>query len=267
MFDGSDGSADSELVVLVMGTGSPGRVWELHQVPALRSAGYRVVTFDSRGIGGSTPLAGADDAAYAGMTIDDLVGDVAALVEHLGGGPAHVIGTSLGARVVQELVLTRPELVSRAVVMAGHARLDPLQVMLTRGEMDLFDQGVRLPPSYAAAVAAALNLSKATLRSPDVLRDWLDIFEFSAAPPTPAQRAQLALSDQLTDRSEAYRAIRVPMLVMGFTDDVMIPAYLCRELTSVISTARYIEVTDTGHFGYLERPDEVNKLILGFLAG
>jgi pimeloyl-ACP methyl ester carboxylesterase len=267
VFGDSEGAADNDLVVLVMGTGSPGRVWELHQVPALRSAGYRVATFDSRGVGGSTPIAGFESAAYAELTIDDLVGDVAALVEHLGGGPALVVGTSLGARVTQELALARPDLVSRAVVMAGHARLDPLQVMLTRGEIDLYDQGVRLPSTYVSAVTAVLNLSKATLRSPDVLRDWLDIFEFSAAPPTAGQRAQLALSDQLEDRSEAYRAIRVPMLVMGFADDVMIPAYLCRELTSVIPTARYIEVTDTGHFGYLERPDEVNKLILEFLAG
>lgn len=261
------GDAGDDLVVLVMGTGSPGRVWELHQVPALRSAGFRVVTFDSRGVGASTPLAGAESEAYAEMTIDDLVGDVAALVEHLGDGPAKVVGTSLGARVTQELTLARPDLVSRAVVMAGHARLDPLQAMLTRGEMDLFDQGVRLPSPYASAVTAALNLSRATLRSPDALRDWLDIFEFSAGPPTEGQRAQLALSDQLADRSEAYRAIQVPTLVMGFADDVMIPAYLCRELTSVIPSARYTEVADTGHFGYLERPDEVNKLILEFLAG
>ena len=29
------------LVVLVMGTGSPGRVWRAHQVPALVGAGFR----------------------------------------------------------------------------------------------------------------------------------------------------------------------------------------------------------------------------------
>ena len=36
----TEGSGD--LVVLVMGTGSPGRVWRMHQVPALVRAGYRV---------------------------------------------------------------------------------------------------------------------------------------------------------------------------------------------------------------------------------
>src|ERR687893_2302533 len=83
------------LVVLVMGTGSPGRVWELHQVPALVAAGYRVCTFDNRGIAPS-------DECASGMTIDDLVGDTAALIEHLGDGPVRVVGTSLGSRIVQE---------------------------------------------------------------------------------------------------------------------------------------------------------------------
>ena len=39
------------LVVLVMGRGSPGRVWHPHQVPALAAAGYRVLTYDARGTG------------------------------------------------------------------------------------------------------------------------------------------------------------------------------------------------------------------------
>ena len=39
-----------EPVVMVMGSGSGGRVWEMHQVPALVADGYQVVTFDDRGV-------------------------------------------------------------------------------------------------------------------------------------------------------------------------------------------------------------------------
>lgn len=91
-----DVTGDGPLVVLVMGTGSPGRVWRTHQVPILVKQGYRVVTFDNRGIAPSSECA-------SGMTLDDLVADTAALVEHLGGGAARVVGTSMGARVTQEL--------------------------------------------------------------------------------------------------------------------------------------------------------------------
>jgi pimeloyl-ACP methyl ester carboxylesterase len=37
-------------VLLVMGTGAPGRVWSLYQVPALTDAGFEVITFDNRGL-------------------------------------------------------------------------------------------------------------------------------------------------------------------------------------------------------------------------
>jgi pimeloyl-ACP methyl ester carboxylesterase len=80
------------------------------------------------------------------------------------------------------------------------------------------------------------------------------------------ERAQLEISSRLTDRSEAYRAITVPLLVIGFADDVMILPQLARELAEVVPGARYVEVPDAGHFGYLEQPDAVNRLLLEFFA-
>lgn len=251
-------AGDGDLVVMVMGTGSPGRVWQVHQVPALVAAGLRVATFDSRGVGAS-PL------GEQAVTIDDLVGDVASLIEHLG-GRAHVVGTSLGARVVQELALTRPELVDKVVAMAAHARLDPVQSMFTAGQQALFDEGVTLPAAYHSAVTAVLNLSPATLRDEGAARDWLDVLEFSSGPMSEGERAQLAVSTQLCDRRDAYRDIRAPLLVVGFADDVMIPCALSREVAEVVPGARYVEIADTGHFGYLERPSEVNRLLVEFLG-
>jgi pimeloyl-ACP methyl ester carboxylesterase len=265
-----EAAGDGDLVVLVMGTGSPGRVWQLHQVPALVAAGYRVATFDSRGVMAGSQgdaAAGIEGLAIEDLTIDDMVGDVAALVEHLGGGPARVVGTSLGAHVAQELALARPDLVRQLVAMAAHARLDPVQRMLTRGEEALFDEKVQLPAPFRAAVNAVLNLSPETLRDQPRVTDWLDILELTAAPTTAGGRAELGVSAQLTDRREAYRAITVPTLVIAFADDVMVPAFLGREVADAIPGARYAEVPGAGHFGYLERPEEVNRLMLEFFAG
>jgi pimeloyl-ACP methyl ester carboxylesterase len=248
-------------VVLVMGSGSPGSVWRAHQVPALMAAGYRVVTYDARGTG-----AAAGREPDPPITIERLVEDLARLIEHLG-GPARVIGTSLGARVTQELALARPDLVERAVAMAGHARLDTVRRTLTLGEIGLFEAEVELPTAYQAAVEAILNLSPATLRDERRARDWLDVFEFAHRPIAAGERAQLEVSARLGDRRAAYRGIRVPLLVIGFADDQMVPAYLAREVAEVVPGAGYAEVPDTGHIGYLERPDAVNQLLVDFLTG
>ncbi|CAM3127482.1 alpha/beta fold hydrolase [Prescottella defluvii] len=249
---------DGDLVVMIMGTGSPGRVWDLHQVPALLSAGYRVCTFDNRGIAPSGESAG-------GITIEDLVADTAGLIELLGGGPAHVVGTSMGARVAQELALARPELVRKAVFLAGHARMDQFQRTLNEGERELEDAGITLPSKYRAAVTAVMNLSPATLADQHAARDWLDVFEFSGGKTSAGVRAQLAM-DRDFDRAAAYRGITRPCLSVGFADDRMIPAYLSKELADAIPDAGYQEIPDTGHYGYLERPEAVNKVVLDFLA-
>lgn len=247
-----------ELVVLVMGTGSPGRVWQLHQVPALVAAGYRVATMDNRGIPPS-------DECASGITIDDLVGDTAALIKHLGGGPARVVGTSLGSRVVQELALVHPDLVLQVVLMAAHGRPDPVQSRLSAGERALYDAGIELPPTYYAAVTALLNLSPRTLNDRSAVQEWLDVFEFSGSGISAGVRAQLDVED-FADRLAAYRRITAPSLVIGFADDLMTPPYLAREVAEAIPEARYEEVEGCGHFGYLERPAEVNKLLMEFFA-
>lgn len=255
---GTDVKGSAPLVVMIMGTGSGGRVWELHQVPALVAAGYRVCTFDNRGIAPSFE-------SPAGITIEDLVRDTAALIEFLDEGPALVVGQSMGSRVAQELALTRPDLVRKAVFMAGHARLDQFQKTLSLGEHELDAAGTKLPAKYEAALTAVMNLSPATMADPHAARDWLDLFEFTGGPVTPGIRAQRRM-DHDFDRTAAYRAITVPCLSMGFADDRLIPAYLSREVADIIPGARYQEVPDAGHFGYLEQPEAVNKILLEFFA-
>ncbi|MEU0540094.1 alpha/beta hydrolase [Nocardia sp. NPDC005978] len=255
---GTDVKGAGPLVVMIMGTGSPGRVWELHQVPALVAAGYRVCTFDNRGIAPSYEAAD-------GMTIDDLVRDTAALIEFLDEGPALVVGQSMGSRVAQELALARPDLVRKAVFLAGHARLDQFQRTLSLGEHALDDSGVQLPAKYEAALTALMNLSPATMADVNAARDWLDLFEFTGGPSKPGVRAQRRM-DHDFERLAAYRAINVPCLSVGFADDRMIPPYLSREVAEAIPGARYHEIPDAGHFGYLERPEAVNKILLEFFA-
>ncbi|MCW4351904.1 alpha/beta hydrolase [Hoyosella sp. YIM 151337] len=248
---------DGPLVVFVMGTGSPGRVWEMYQVPALVKAGYTAVTFENRGIAPS-------DECAAGFTIDDMVDDTAALIEHLGDGPAYVVGTSLGSRITQELCLARPELVKKAVLLTAHARVDPVIKSLSQGEREIYDNNVTLPPAYHAAVNAIMNLSPATLREDQRAQDWLAIIEYSSGATSPGVRAQMGLAD-FPSRLGAYRAITVPVLAVGYLDDRLIPPHLAKEVADAIPGARYAEVADAGHYGALERPEEVNELIIDFL--
>ncbi|GAB38904.1 MULTISPECIES: alpha/beta fold hydrolase [Gordonia] len=246
-------------VAMVMGSGSPGRVWKANQVPALVKAGYEVVTFDNRGIAPSSECAD-------GFTLDDMVADTASLIESLGIAPAFVVGTSLGARITQELALARPDLVRGAVMMATYGRTTVLQETFSVGERALYDNGVELPPEYEAAITAEQNLSAHTLADDRATRDWLDVMMFSQQKMTPGMRAQLGIHTNEPNRLDAYRRIAVPSLVVGFSDDRRLPVELAREVADAIPTAEYAQVDKAGHFGYLEQPAEVNRLLIDFLG-
>lgn len=250
------GSGDP--VVLITGSGATGKMWSPHQVPALNAAGFRVITVDNRGMPPSDPCP-------EGFTIDDMVVDTARLIERLGLGPCRIVGFSLGAMVVQELLLTHPELITQAVLSATRGRTDALRAAISAGESELAESRVVLPRQYAAVIHAMQFLSPATLRDERRIRDWLDIFEMSLVSHE-TNRSQHGL-ELLEGRLEEYRKITSPCLVIGFRDDLIAPPHLCREVADSIPGCKYEELADCGHYGYLEQPEEANSLIISFFRG
>jgi pimeloyl-ACP methyl ester carboxylesterase len=257
---GYDEAGSGDPVVLVMGAGSPGRVWRPHQVPALVGAGFRVITVDNRGVGASSECA-------EGFTVEDLSADIAAVIEKVAQGPAHVVGTSLGARVAQQLALTRPELVNKLALLATRGRGDTALTAFSRAQMAIYDHGLTLPAEVRVVLGALANLSPASLRDEIEAEDWLSTFEMAPAAPTAGVREQFAAA--LTDfpRSVAeFGGISAPTLVISFADDRLSPPHLGREVAEAVPGARFEVVADAGHFGYLERPEPVNRLLTEFLG-
>src|SRR5919112_2684978 len=98
-----DINGDGPPLLLISGLGF-GRWGWFKQIPAL-SRHFRTISFDARG---ERDLEGG---------VADLVADVVALLDHLNVRKAHVLGTSLGGFVAQELALQRPDLVERLVLV------------------------------------------------------------------------------------------------------------------------------------------------------
>ncbi|ARF76548.1 hypothetical protein B7C62_32875 [Kitasatospora albolonga] len=253
-------TGSGEPVVLVMGAGSPGRVWRPYQVPALAAAGFRVITFDNRGVGGSSECP-------EGFTLADLTDDLAAVIEQVAGGTAHVVGTSLGARMAQRLAMTRPELVDRLALLATRGRTDAALTTFAHAQIAVQQQGLELPTEVSVALSALANLSPASLRDEVAAEDWLGIL--SMAPPIPSAGVRRQFEAALThfpDSVSELGWITAPTLVIAFADDRLSPPHLGVEVAGAIPQARCQVVADAGHFGYLERPEEVNDLLVDFLT-
>jgi pimeloyl-ACP methyl ester carboxylesterase len=248
---------NGEPVLFIAGQGAVGRSWDLHQVPAFLGAGYRVVTFDNRGVGAT---ADADNFTTATM-----VADTAQLIAELAAGPVRLVGTSMGSYIAQELMLARPELVSQAALLATRGRHDRAREFFRTAERDFASSGVELPPSYEAKMRLLEGFSPKTLNDEVAIEDWIDTFTMWPTKSTPGVRAQHEVSPQ-NDRLSAYRAITTPVLVIGFAHDLVMPPHLGAEVAAALPNGRYMEIADTGHLGYLEKPDAVNSAILDFFA-
>jgi pimeloyl-ACP methyl ester carboxylesterase len=252
-----DDFGSGDVIILITGSGGTGRLWEPSQVPVLTAAGYRVITVDNRGV---PPT----DRCPEGFTITDMVDDTAGLIESLKVGPCRVVGYSLGALIVQELLLAYPGLVSQAVLMATRGRTDALQYAAAVAEQELLDKGIVLPAKYDAVIRAMHFLSPQIRNDEQQLRDWLDLFEMSR-PDLALRRAHQDL-DLIGNRLEDYRKIRCQCLVMGFQDDLIAPPQMGREVAEHIPDCRYEEIPGCGHYGYLENAEAVNSSMIAFFA-
>jgi pimeloyl-ACP methyl ester carboxylesterase len=244
-------------VLFIAGQGVVGRTWQLHQVPAFLAAGYRTITFDNRGVGAT--------AHEDGFTTATMVADTADLIEQLGIAPVRVVGTSMGSYIAQELMLARPELVSQAALMATRGRHDRTREFFHTAEAELAKAGVTLPPSFNAKLRLLDGFSPKTLNDDEAVQDWIDTFTMWPSKSTAGICAQFDVSP-VNNRLPAYQAISTPALVIGFADDLVMPPHLGAEVAGALPNSQFVEIADTGHLGFLERPDAVNEAILRFFA-
>ena len=74
-------------------------------------AGHRVITYDRRGNSRSPAPTG-----WTATTVDEQAADAAALLEALGIAAASVYGHSIGAPIVLDLALRRPEIIDTLIL-------------------------------------------------------------------------------------------------------------------------------------------------------
>lgn len=91
-----DTGGEGRPVILIHGWPLSGAAWE-HQVPVLRDAGYRVITYDRRGFGRS-------DKPASGFDYDTLSDDLAGIIEDKDLSDVTLVGFSMGGGEVARYV-------------------------------------------------------------------------------------------------------------------------------------------------------------------
>jgi len=255
------GSDSGEPVVLVCGLSQPAGAWQLGLVPALVAQGYRVVTFDTRGVEPSS----SPPAPY---TIDQMVDDTVGVLDHLGMASVRIAGYSMGGWVAETLAYRHPERVRAAVFIGSCNMGTSWEKAVTTVERDLARLDPELPALFNA-VETLRYLPNHELQQDSIVDDWLTLIgglEPWANPGKLGQyEAALAWSQDI-ERTGRWPSLAVPCLVLSFEHDVDSPPVRARQAADRIPGSRFVEVAGASHLGVFTHGDAVAAAVVQFFA-
>jgi pimeloyl-ACP methyl ester carboxylesterase len=238
-------------VLLLHGLGADASSWTL-QIPALSQAGFRPLAPDAPGFGGS-PYAGG------GWTIRRVAAQMAGLLEHLGTGPADVVGLSMGGVIAQQLALDFPQLTKKLVLVSTFCVLRPENLngwayFIRRAAAVMF-LGLQ---AQAQVVARRLfpNPQDEQLRS-------MYLAVICRADPRAYRKAMLALGT--FDSRKRLGQIKAPTLVITGTNDTTVSPARQKLLVESIPGACQVLIPQAGHAVSIDQAERFNQGLLRFL--
>ena len=233
-------------LLLVHGLGYARWGWEPVLEGLARS--FDVILFDNRGIGES-------DAPPGPYTVAELAADAIQVLDEAGVERAHVLGTSLGGMVAQELALSHPERVDR-LVLACTTPGGPESFPMPAQTVALMERGATLRQFVENALAPepAEGIVERILRHRE-----------ATAQPLEAWTAQAAAGAAF-DALDRVAGIAAPTLILHGTADTVVDSRNTALLALRISDARVELFPGGGHLFFWEEPERFVEVVTEFLS-
>jgi pimeloyl-ACP methyl ester carboxylesterase len=236
-------------LVLVHGAAVDSRMWR-PQLTGLADE-FTVVAWDEPGAGRSSDVP-------ADFALEDYAHRLAALIETLSLGPAHVAGLSWGGTVVLELYRHHRALVATLIMCDTYAgwkgslpaeevqsRVAGLRRMLS-APADQFDP--TLPGLFAGAPPAEV----------------VPLLEEMAADVRPESMRTALLVMAEADQRDLLPCITVPTLLIWGELDARSPLTVASQFAEAIPDAELVVIPDAGHVSNLEQPEAFNDAVREF---
>jgi 3-oxoadipate enol-lactonase len=246
------GDASLPPIVFLHGIGGAARGWR-SQLDAF-SDRYHAIAWDMPGYGGSQQLPEVSIVTFADALKDFLV--------QVGATRPVLVGHSIGGMIVQQFIVTYPDLAS-AVVLAQttsafgssdgewqknfiEARLGPLD----RGETMV---------SMAPKLVQGLIGDEADPAGLELARDCM-----ASVPPATYRSSMKAMIG--FDLRKNMADIKLPTLLLSGSKDNNAPAKTMAKMAAFVKGSTYVELEGVGHLASFERPHEFNEVLSDFLA-
>ena len=286
-------------VVLLHGFPELAYSWR-HQLPALADAGYRAIAPDQRGYGKTDCPPAVSD-----YSIEELIADIKGFLDTLGLASATFVGHDWGALLLWQMALMTPEQIDGLVILnipfLARPPVNPITLFRQRFGDDFYIVNFQDSDEADKAFAAdPKHFFDVMMRKGQITREVFD-----QLPPEMKSLSLLAVMDRqqsggeplLSDAERDYftdafaasgftgpinwyrnwkhnweslegfdQTVRIPTLFIGARDDVLISPSYIEAMKPHVSDLEIHMLEPCGHWSQQERPDEVNALMLDWLA-
>lgn len=239
-------------LVLVQGLGYARWGWE--PVSDRLAEHYEVILFDNRGIGESDAPLGAYSAA-------EMAEDTVRVLDEAGVERAHVVATSLGGMVAQELTLAVPERVEKLVLVCttpGGPNAAPMP-----------EQTVRLmatAPTLEPTIALRKFVENALAADPpNGIVERILAHRLKTNQPLSTWLSQAA-AGMTFDAWDRLPDLQTPTLIVHGTADVVVDPANAELLAERIPNARVELFPGCGHLLFWEQPERFVRVVEEFLG-
>ncbi len=236
-------------VVLLHGLGSSGEDWFFQQANFSKS--FPVLTLDLRGHGRSSMVVGWP-------SLEDMAGDVAALLQALDFPRAHIVGLSLGGAVALQLGLNFPKLVRSLTVVNGFARfsVDRKGWVRTLGRLLLLI--INRMDWLGAWIAGGI------FPGPEQ-KPWRDAAAARIGANSRSNYVRVIKAVMGFDVTGRLEELRAPALIIAGERDTTVALKAKKLLAQRIPDAKLVRFADSGHGTPYDAADRFNQVVLGFL--
>ena len=211
---------------------------------------FRTIVLDARGHG--------ESEKPASYTLDDHIGDVLRLMDHLLIEETYLLGVSMGSYIAQGVAIASPERVKKLILVATKSQG-------TTSSMEaLFEQH--------AKELEGLDFSEKVMKvSPYMFHDLKAVGKWSHAA---SEKSQGLTANEITAANEAldgfdfrkdlYRVTAETLVISGDHDGLN-PPKVGRETARLIPNATFVEFNQSGHAPNVEQPKLFLDFVLEFL--
>lgn len=204
-----------------------------------------------------------DGACIGAYRHADFAHDLVALLDHLDLDQADLLGSSFGSTIALNTARVYHQRIRRVILKGGFARR-PLQG---------WQRALARPARWWPWLMRELPFRQRILRSyeahafadvdPALLQFLID--SSGATPCRAAARRTLMLNT--LDLRPMLPRIPHPVLLVGGSEDRIVPNQYERELEELLPHARRVEIPGCGHYPQYTHPRELADILLSFLRG